>query len=101
MGYLIRIMLGIMLVTMFLSMWLNNTATTAMMVPIVDAMLHELGQIIFPCYHAEIPNQSQRKWTESQIREEIAQCWANSGQSYGKHCYYRLPTRLTSEALAL
>ena len=38
-----RIMLGIMLVTMFLSMWLNNTATTAMMVPIVDAMLHELG----------------------------------------------------------
>jgi len=24
-------------------MWINNTATTAMMVPIVDAMLEELG----------------------------------------------------------
>ncbi|XP_054156182.1 Na(+)/citrate cotransporter-like [Oppia nitens] len=39
-----RIMLGIMLVTMFLSMWISNTATTAMMVPIVEAMLNELEE---------------------------------------------------------
>lgn len=31
-----------MLTTMFLSMWISNTATTAMMVPIVDFMLNEL-----------------------------------------------------------
>ncbi|CAG2165662.1 unnamed protein product [Oppiella nova] len=39
-----RIMFGIMLVTMFLSMWISNTATTAMMVPIVEAMLKELDE---------------------------------------------------------
>ena len=29
---------------MFLSMWISNTATTAMMVPIVDAVLKELDR---------------------------------------------------------
>nr|XP_045621719.1 solute carrier family 13 member 5-like [Procambarus clarkii] len=37
-----RLMAGFMLTTMFLSMWISNTATTAMMVPIVDAILSEL-----------------------------------------------------------
>nr|XP_045621413.1 protein I'm not dead yet-like isoform X2 [Procambarus clarkii]XP_045621414.1 protein I'm not dead yet-like isoform X2 [Procambarus clarkii] len=37
-----RLMAGFMLTTMFLSMWISNTATTAMMVPIVDAILVEL-----------------------------------------------------------
>jgi sodium-dependent dicarboxylate transporter 2/3/5 len=39
-------MLGFMLPTMFLSMWISNTATTAMMVPIVDAVLKELERDI-------------------------------------------------------
>ena len=39
-----RLMLGFMLPTMFLSMWISNTATTAMMVPIVEAVLSELNQ---------------------------------------------------------
>lgn len=32
-------MLGIMLPTWFLSIWINNTATAAMMVPIANAVL--------------------------------------------------------------
>lgn len=37
-----RLMAGFMLTTMFLSMWISNTASTAVMVPIVDAILVEL-----------------------------------------------------------
>ena len=40
-----RLMTGLMLTTMFMSMWMNNTASTAMMVPIVQAILQQLYKV--------------------------------------------------------
>jgi sodium-dependent dicarboxylate transporter 2/3/5 len=37
-----KLLLGIVASTGILSMWISNTATTAMMIPIVDAVLQEL-----------------------------------------------------------
>ncbi len=41
-------MLGFMLVTAFVSMWITNTATTAMMTPIMEAVLKQLDEQYFP-----------------------------------------------------
>ena len=40
-----RIMLSCMLATAFLSMWISNTATTAMMLPIVEAVCDALPKV--------------------------------------------------------
>ena len=41
-----RLMLGFMSVTAFLSMWISNTATTAMLIPIVHAVLLKLEEMM-------------------------------------------------------
>ena len=40
----LRLMFGMMLPTWFLSMWISNTATTAMMIPIANAVLVQLKE---------------------------------------------------------
>lgn len=40
----LKILLGFMLATAFLSMWISNTATTMMMIPILLSIIEELGE---------------------------------------------------------
>ncbi|GIX79867.1 hypothetical protein CDAR_555472 [Caerostris darwini] len=56
------LMLGFMLPTMVLSMWINNTATTAMMVPIVNAIV---GKITLSSDNNEIQLEENSSLTES------------------------------------
>lgn len=39
------LMLGLMLPTWFLSMWISNTAATSMMIPIIQAVVHTLEEV--------------------------------------------------------
>ena len=40
-----RLMLGFMMVGMFLSFWISNSGVTAMLIPIVEAVVQELFQV--------------------------------------------------------
>ena len=56
-----RLVLGFMIATAFLSMWISNTATTMMMLPIAMAVVNQLAEF------AEIDGQRSKK-TPAQVR---------------------------------
>ena len=80
-----------MVMTAFLSMWLSNTATTAMMLPIAISVIKELGQCTDPPRSAAA---DQTQESESQISDETSA--ANHDQAMWYRSYSaseELPTR--------
>ena len=63
------LMLGLMLPTMFLSMWISNTATTSMMVPIVEAIVIELDTELSKESHGMA--ESVRAGNRQRVREML------------------------------
>jgi len=56
-------MIGFMSTTAFLSMWISNTATTAMMMPIADAVLKHLKAAAEPAEDAQPQDASDQSHT--------------------------------------
>lgn len=62
-----RLLLGFMSTTGFLSMWISNTATAAMMLPIAQAVLVELRQETQSVQNSAIAGEEGRTMSDSNI----------------------------------
>ena len=61
-----RLLFGFMLTTGFLSMWISNTATAAMILPIAHAVLQEIGDNKKPQYNTSDEQSSSDEQTHLQ-----------------------------------
>ncbi|XP_052239315.1 solute carrier family 13 member 2-like isoform X2 [Dreissena polymorpha] len=89
-----RLMLGMMLPAWFLSMWTSNIATSAMMMPIADALLHELqkGECELDANeHADEPFHASNhlSMTESQVNSELG----SDSREVTEPCKEKAPSR--------
>ena len=79
-------MFGFMITTAFLSMWISNTATTAMMVPIVEAVLTEIR-------NEGIKSRLAKDTNENSQADEVGVChFHNCRRSYKRQD--KIPLRL-------
>ena len=71
------LLLGFMIPTAFCSMWISNTATTAMMIPIIEAVLSEIE------HKNEGLNDNQSYGTFEEANKETS---IAIGSTTGSHC---------------
>ncbi|XP_026213283.1 solute carrier family 13 member 5a [Anabas testudineus] len=93
------LMLGFMGVTAFLSMWISNTATTAMMVPIVQAVLDQFHRNVDsePSSKSQRPtvlHQEQEKTSSSLQSKDVKEETQNNSGKTSQHQDDTSPTAL-------
>ncbi|XP_014664248.1 PREDICTED: solute carrier family 13 member 5-like [Priapulus caudatus] len=82
------LMLGFMLVTALLSMWISNTATTAMIAPIVAAVLEQLMRASAA---AQQQTTDEEKLVKANVRHK------SGGAANSVVCHIALDTQISSD----